>query len=69
MELPLTKKEAEIQSYFSNETEVHVANKQDELHSLIECFKLQSHEETTENNNLNNYFGENKKIGSTYYYG
>ena len=29
-------REAEIQSYFSNETEVHVAKEQDELDSLIE---------------------------------
>ena len=29
------KREAEIQSYFTNETEVHVANEPDELDSLI----------------------------------
>ena len=34
------KREAEIQSYFSNETEVHVAKEQDELDSSIETFKL-----------------------------
>ena len=34
------KQEAEIQSYFRNETEVHVANEPDELDSLIETFKL-----------------------------
>ena len=34
------KREAEIQSYFSNETEVHVAKEQDELDSLIETFQL-----------------------------
>ena len=34
------KREAKIQSYFSNETEVHVAKEQDELDSLIETFKL-----------------------------
>ena len=33
-------REAEIQYYFSNETEVHVAKEQDELDSLIETFKL-----------------------------
>ena len=33
-------REAEIQSYFSNETEVHAAKEQDELDSLIETFKL-----------------------------
>ena len=38
------KREAKIQSYFSNETEVHVAKEQDEQNSLIETFKLRSHE-------------------------
>ena len=38
-------REAEIQSYFSNKTEVHVAKEQDELDSLIETFKLGSREE------------------------
>ena len=56
------KREAEIQSYFSNETEVHVAKEQDELDSLIETFKLRLREETTDNNNVNNSFGKNKKL-------
>ena len=56
------KREAEIQSYFSNKTEVHVAKEQDELDSLIETFKLRSREETTDDNNVNNCFGENKKL-------
>ena len=56
------KREAEIQSYFSNETEVHVAKEQDELDSLIETFKLRSREETTDDNNVNNSFGKNKKL-------
>ena len=55
-------KEAEIQSYFSNETEVHVAKEQDELDSLIETFKIWSPEESNDNNNVNNSFGENKKL-------
>ena len=55
------KREAEIQSYFSNETEVHVAKERDELDSLIETFKLSSREDTTDNN-VNNSFGENKKL-------
>ena len=54
-------REAEIQSYFSNETEVHVAKEQDELDSLIETFKLRSREETIDNN-VNNSFGKNKKL-------
>ena len=55
------KREVEIQSYFSNETEVHVAKERDELDSLIEIFKLRSREDTTDNN-VNNSFGENKKL-------
>ena len=38
-------RETEIQSYFSNETEVHVAEKQDELDPLTATFKLQSRED------------------------
>ena len=34
------KREVKIQSYFSNQTEVHVAKEPDELDSLIETFKL-----------------------------
>ena len=55
-------REAEIQSYFSNETEVHVAKEQDELDSLIESFKLRSREESDDSNILNNSFGENRKL-------
>ena len=56
------KREAEIESYFSNETEVHVAKELDELDSLIETFKLRSHEEIIDKNTVNNSFGENKKL-------
>ena len=55
------KREAEIQSYFSNETEVHVAKERGELDSLIETLKLLSREETIDNN-VKNSFGENKKL-------
>ena len=55
------KGEAEIQSYFSNKTEVHVSKEQDELDSIIETFKLRSRGETIDNN-VNNSFGENKKL-------
>ena len=55
-------REAKIQSYFSNETEVHVAKEQDELDSLTETFKLRSREESSDNDNVNNSFGENKKL-------
>ena len=64
----MTKRERP-KSNLSNETEVHVAKEQDELDSLIETLKLPSREETTGNNNVNDSFGKNKKIGSTYYYG
>ena len=39
-----------------------MAKEQDELDSLIETFKLWSHEERTDDNNVNNSFGENKKL-------
>ena len=39
-----------------------MAREQDELDSFIETFKLWSREETTDNNNANNSFGENKKL-------
>ena len=42
-------REAEIQSYYSNETEAHVAKEQDELDSLIETFKFLSREESNDN--------------------
>ena len=35
----------------------------DELDSSIETFKLRPREEATDNNNVNNSFGENKKLG------
>ena len=53
-------REAEIQSYLSNQTEVHVAKEQDELDSLIETFKLRSRKESNDNDNVNNSFGEKK---------
>ena len=56
------KREAEIQSYFRNETEVHVAKEQDELDSLIETFKLRSQDDITDTNSNVNSFGENKKM-------
>ena len=55
-------REAEIQSYFSNETEVHVAKEQDEFDSLIETFKLRSREESDDSNTLNNSFGKTRKL-------
>ena len=53
-------REAEIQSYFSNKTEVHVAKEQNELDSLIETFKSRSREES-DSNIVNNSFGEKIK--------
>ena len=46
----------------SNETEVHVAKEHHELDSLIETFKLRFREESNDNDNVNNYFGQNKKL-------
>ena len=56
------KREVEIQSYFSKETEVHVSKEQDELDSLIETFKLRSQDDITDTNSNVNSFGENKKM-------
>ena len=60
------KREAEIQSYFKNETEVHLAEKKDELDSLIETFKQRAEDnQHDENNNLNLFnsnFGEKRKM-------
>ena len=42
------KREAEIQSSFSNETEVHIAKEPEELDSLIETFKLRFEAEDNE---------------------
>ena len=56
------KREVEIQSYFSNETEVQVTKEQDELDSLIETFKLRSQDDITDTNNNVHSFGGNKKV-------
>ena len=53
-------REAEIQSYFKNETEVNIAQEQDKLDSLIVTFKQRSHENSS--HDVNNSFGENKKL-------
>ena len=58
------KREAEIQSSFSNETEVHIVKEPEELDSLIETFKLRSEAEDNEKDtkNVKNLFGKNKKM-------
>ena len=54
------KREDEIQSYFKNETEVHIAEDEDELKSLIDTFKQRSEEsddiQNENNNNVTNFF-------------
>ena len=58
-----TSREAEIQSRFNNETEVHVATEKDELDALIDNFKLKAQEYNDKDNvNLSNSFGEIKKM-------
>ena len=57
-----TSREAEIQSCFSNETKVHVATEKDELDALIENFKLKALENSNDNLNLSNSFGEIRKM-------
>ena len=56
------KREDEIQSYFKNETEVHLAEDEDERKALIETFKQRSEESDdsqneSDSNNVNNLFG------------
>ena len=65
------KRESEIHSLFSNETEVHIAKEPKELDSFIEFFKLRSEVENNEKDtkNIKNLFGENEKNGSSYCYG
>ena len=65
------KREAEIQSSFSNETEVHIAKEPEELDSLIETFKLRCEVEDNKKHtkNVKKLFGENKKNGSSYCHG
>ena len=53
------KREAKIQSCFSNETEVHIAKEPDELDLLTETFKLRS---SDDENDVNSLFGKNKKM-------
>ena len=55
------KREAKIQSCFSNETKVHIAKKPNELDSLIERFKLRTHDIPDEND-VNSLFGKTKKM-------
>ena len=55
------KREAKIQSCFSSETEVHIAKEPDERDSLIETFKLRTHDIPDEND-VNSLFGKNKKM-------
>ena len=55
------KRKAKIQSCFSNEMEVHLAKKPDELELLIETFKLRTHDIPDEND-VNSLFGENKTM-------
>ena len=38
------KREAKIQSCFSNETEIHIEKEPDELDLLLETFKLRTHD-------------------------
>ena len=57
----IEKREAKIQSCFSNETEVHIAKEPEELDSLIQTFKWRIHDIPDEND-VNSLFGENKKM-------
>ena len=55
--------EAEIQSCFDNEVEIHIAKKPDKLASLLETFKLRTRDSLDDDVNLNNsVFGKMKKM-------
>ena len=43
---------------FSNETEIYIAKEPNELDSLIETFKLRTHD-TPDENDVNSLFGKN----------
>ena len=54
------KREAKIQSCFSNETEINIAKEPDELDLLLETFKLRTHD--IPDDSINSLFGEKKKM-------
>ena len=56
------KKEAKIQSCFSNKTEIHIAKEPDELDSLIETLKLRTRDIVDDNDDVNSLFDKNKKM-------
>ena len=56
-------REAEIQSCFENEVEIHIAIEPDELDSLLETFKLRTFDLAGDDVGVNNsLFGGNKKM-------
>ena len=57
-----TSREAEIQSCFSNPTQVHIATEKDDLDALLELFKSNTLETEGDNVNLSNSFGEIRKM-------
>ena len=57
-----TAREAEIQSCFSNPTQVHIATEKDNLDALLELFKSNALEAEGDNVNLSNSFGEIRKM-------
>ena len=57
------KREAEIQSCFENEVEIHIAKEPGELDSLLETFKLRTRDLADDDVGVNNsLFGKNKKM-------
>ena len=57
-----TSREGEIQSCFSNPTQVHIATEKDDLDALLELFKSNVLETEGDNVNLSNSFGEIRKM-------
>ena len=59
------KREAKIQSCFSNETEIHIAKEPDELIIWL-TLKLRTRDIVDDNDEVNSLLGKNKKNGSFY---
>ena len=52
------KRETKFQLCFSNETEIYIAEEPNGLDSLIETFKIRTHD-TPDENDVNSLFGKN----------
>ena len=55
--IDIEKREAKLQSCFSNETEIHIAKEPNELDFLIETLKLRTCDIVDDNDDVNSLFG------------